>query len=52
MDVEPSPLARPNALVRSLLATGEVRLYGGNSAEMAAHVISSYAIPDGRPGAA
>jgi uncharacterized protein (TIGR00369 family) len=28
------------------LATGEVRLYAGSSAEMAAHVIASYAIPD------
>ncbi|HYV87648.1 MAG TPA: PaaI family thioesterase [Candidatus Polarisedimenticolia bacterium] len=34
------------------LATGEVRIYGGDSAEMAAHVISSYAIPDGKPGTA
>jgi uncharacterized protein (TIGR00369 family) len=46
---------RAEALILKLgrrLATGEVRLYGGDSAEMAAHVISSYAIPDGRPGAA
>jgi uncharacterized protein (TIGR00369 family) len=32
------------------LATGEVRLYAGSSAEMAAHVIASYAIPDQKSG--
>ena len=32
------------------LATGEIRLYGGSSDELAAHVIASYAIPEAKSG--
>ncbi len=42
---------RAEALILKLgrrLATGEVRLYGGSSHELAAHVIASYAIPEAR----
>ena len=45
---------RAEALILKLgrrLATGEVRIYGGSSDELAAHVISSYAIPEAKAGA-
>src|SRR4029077_11712005 len=32
------------------LVTGEVRIYGGSSDELAAHVIASYAIPEAKSG--
>ncbi len=32
------------------LVTGEVRIYGGSSDDLAAHVIASYAIPEAKPG--